>query len=511
MEMKKNKIFVNNSAAEVNSSVMTECETIVPDTKPDLLKILQLDADAKVISYDISDGKINMSIEVNYKILYVPESAKGICSLEATAAAVHTEEINGITADMYCELVPDVEHIEFNLINSRKLAIKSVIGVQCRVMEKLSLEIPEEISGEDIETRQKNVRALNRTVNKNTEIAVDDQLIIAPGKPAIDTMLKNDVSVRNKEIKIIAGKVVAKGEIVVCTLYLPVQSENVMSVEHTLPFTEILDAEGILEENYNNIDFKITKSEFSPVPDSDGDIRAIDCSVRINVHITSDEIIECSVITDAYSTAGNLVVKSSYFEVEEMTESLETTSTIKENIVPAEGIPPILHVYNVVAKPYVTGVLAEGGKVSVEGIIDTYILYISPKEDSPVYSFKEEVPFSLNIETGKIDTDNIIKVKTETNHISYNLNAAGEIELRIVLKNQITAYKMQGIDVINSIEEKEYDASDTPSIVLYFVQNNDTLWDIAKRYHTKATYIEELNELSGGQLKTGQQLLIPKG
>ncbi len=510
MEMKKNKIFVNGFATEANASVMTECETIVPDTKPDLLKVLQLDADAKITSFDVSDGKISMNGTVDYKVLYVPESAKGICSLETTAGFSHTEEINGVTADMYCELTPDVEHIEFNLINSRKLAIKSVIGAHCSVMAKIPLELPTEICGEDVETRQKNICALCRVVNKNCEIQMDEQLIIAPGKPAIDVMLKNDVSVRNKDIKIIAGKVVAKGEIVICTLYLPAGSETVMSVEHSLPFTEILDAEGILEENFNNIDFKILKSSFKPSADSDGDIRMIDCNIKLGVHITSDEKLQCNAITDAYSTAGNLIVKSSYFELEEMTESLETTSTIKENIIPAEGIPPILHIYNVVAKPYITGVSAEGGTICAEGVIDTYILYISPKDDSPVYSFKEEVPFSLNIESGKVDADNIIKVKTETNHISYNLNAAGEIELRIVLTNHITAYKTTGVDIISSVEEKETADTETPSIVLYFVQNNDTLWDIAKRYHTKASYIEELNEL-GGVLRPGQQILIPKG
>ena len=193
-----------------------------------------------------------------------------------------------------------------------------------------------------------------------------------------------------------------------------------------------------------------------------------------------------------------------------MTYNSETSSTVKENVIPADAIPPIQHVYNVVAKPYVNGISAENGMINIEGIIDTYILYISPRDDSPVYSFKEEVPFNLTVDATSVDADNIIKVKTETNHVSYNLNAAGEIELRIVLKNNITAFKTSGADIINSVEEQETDDCDMPSIILYFVQNNDTLWDIAKRYHTKAAYIEELNEL-GGKLCPGQQILIPKG
>ena len=47
------------------------------------------------------------------------------------------------------------------------------------------------------------------------------------------------------------GKVVGthgiKGEVKICTLYLPEASTLPESCTHTLPFTEILDAEGVLE------------------------------------------------------------------------------------------------------------------------------------------------------------------------------------------------------------------------------------------------------------------------
>ncbi len=510
MEMKTNKIFVNDATVETNISVMTECETIVPDTKPDLLKVLQMDAEAKISSCDVSDGKITVSGMVEYKILYVPESTKGICNLEATAAFSHTEEVTTATADMYCYGEVDVEHIEFNPINSRKLSIKSVVGVSCNIMGKTALEIPYELCGDGIEVRREKIKPLSRVINKTAEIITEDRLIIAAGKPAIGVMLKNDVSIRNRDVKVIAGKIVVKGEIVISTLYIPETGDGVMSVEHTIPFTEILDAEGIREENYNRVDFKIAKATFNAAADMEGELREIACNIKMKVFITSDEIMECEVIADAYSTLGNMQVKSRYFKLEEMTEAMELTSTVKENVVPTENIPPVLHIYNVMAKPYITGVSVENGKINAEGVIDTYILYISGKEDSPVHSFKEEVPFNISIDSDKAMADNIIKIKTETNHISYNLNAAGEIELRIVLVNNIAAYASRGMNVITSVEETEKGEEETPTIVLYFIQKGDTLWDIAKRYQTKTSYIEELNG-GGEELTPGKQILIPKG
>ena len=67
------------------------------------------------------------------------------------------------------------------------------------------------------------------------------------------------------------------------------------------------------------------------------------------------------------------------------------------------------------------------------------------------------------------------------------------------------------VTIVDNIESTGIADSKSPSIVLYFVQKDDTLWDIAKRYHTKTEYIEELNGENCKNLKPGNQLLIPRG
>ena len=75
----------------------------------------------------------------------------------------------------------------------------------------------------------------------------------------------------------------------------------------------------------------------------------------------------------------------------------------------------------------------------------------------------------------------------------------------------MTASETGVIDIADKIESSGPADEKSPSIVLYFVQKNDTLWDIAKRYHTKSEYIEELNGEAVNPLKCGSQILIPRG
>ena len=49
-----------------------------------------------------------------------------------------------------------------------------------------------------------------------------------------------------------------------------------------------------------------------------------------------------------------------------------------------------------------------------------------------------------------------------------------------------------------------------PGIVGYIVQPDDTLWDIAKKFHTTVGTIISTNELADDQVKRGQRLLLVK-
>lgn len=510
MDMKKRDIVLNKTAAETSSSVVVECDIIVPDVKPDLLKILQTDAVVVLNKKEVTDGGYSIGGRVDFTVLYVPESAKGVCSLSASADFTDNESHPLAKNGMFMDAAAEIEHLEFNLINSRKINIKAVVGIDMQMMEKLPLSIPSELEGEGIMMKKEKLSGLCRVLQKNDEIKLTDELSIPQGKPTIETLLKSDVALRNKEIKVIAGKIVAKGELSICSLYISEGDGMATFVENCMPFTEILDAQGISEDNYNNIDFHVIKSNVNAIPDADGDLRTLDCDIKLGVSISSDEKVSEDVIADVYSTSKKLNINSNNIEVDSLTSSVEISHTIKENIMPEEELPPISHIYNVVAKPYISSATAQDGKIVLEGIVDTYILYISPKEDSPVYNFKAEIPFSVTLDAPGASTGDKVRSKMTVNHISYNLNAAGEIELRMVISVNAATFGKNAVSVISDISEEEFEHGKGPSIVLYFIQKGDTLWDIAKRYHTKEEYIRKLNNIDGEILTEGMQILIPK-
>ena len=57
---------------------------------------------------------------------------------------------------------------------------------------------------------------------------------------------------------------------------------------------------------------------------------------------------------------------------------------------------------------------------------------------------------------------------------------------------------------------QSHGSSEASGIVGYIVQPDDTLWTIAKKFHTTIGTIISTNELADEQVKQGQRLLLVK-
>ena len=190
MEILKNDIYVNRRAFSDEPEIVDECDSIVPDTKPDILKVLQIDASVCILSRGVSDGKYTLGGNLVYNVLYVPESAKGVCSLSVTHPFSHTQIFADAKEGMFVSVSAETSHIEYNLVNSRKIALKSVVSAGVILTEKICVSLPVEIDGENIMKQPGRFCALSKTVCKTEEITIDNTLSLSDGQDSIGEILK---------------------------------------------------------------------------------------------------------------------------------------------------------------------------------------------------------------------------------------------------------------------------------------------------------------------------------
>ena len=337
---------------------------------------------------------------------------------------------------------------------------------------------------------------------------IRENLEIPNAQSSVNEVLKIDVRISDTDYKTVTGKVVIKGEAGICVLY----TNEEMDIEFTeadIPFTEVLDSEDVSEDTMCDIEYSVCGIESKIEEDSDGDRRLIALDIAVEAQLKAEEEIAFDMISDCYIPGERTITEAEEVEIEELAASPSMQNTIREVIDFGDNGPKVSEVYNVITKASVQKVQLQRGKLLCEGKIEAYILYLSESADNPVYSIKKDIPFSYMMEC-EVPTDGMeAQLKADIRHTSYNLNSAGELELRCILALSSNIVNRRKIKVINSVEKGE-EGGIKNGIVIYFVQNGDTLWDIAKRYSVTCGEIKEFNKLEENRaLTAGERLFIP--
>jgi len=525
LKLKKEIIKLNEVVYAQYGQTMVESDIIVPDVKPDILKILQVDGTAIVTQKMVQQDKIVIQGNVNMNILYHPDGGDTpgrVKSMTSTQMFTHVVDAAGVRPNMsmFCEA--EVENVDFTFLNSRKMNVRLGVGVNVKAFNPMEIEVATDMQEDsNLQTKGEIIRASNVVFEGEREVTVRDQVEVPAGKPAIAEIFKIDTRVNEREIMILENKIVIKGDIDVCTLYSSVdfaavdgedferEVETVNFMEHQIPFNEVLDIEGLMDNMDGEIDYSVKEIFFEIAPDGSGDKRVINLELTVCANVHATEIMEIHSIEDAYSTDGDVEIKKGLYNIEQLIGRSSAQISHRDLAPISSDMPSIAQLINCKSKPMVTGINVEDGKAHVVGMVETSILYLSSDISNPVCAVKHKSEFTHLIEINGMEDQVVCEAKLDVNHVTFNMTTDREVELRFIISLNARAVKATQTEIIEEIHWLECAKIDPrPSIVIYFVQKGDTLWDIAKRYKTTPAAIIEANALEGDTLSVGQQLMI---
>ena len=149
LELVGEPIRINRKIGEDSTQTIVENDIIVPDTKPDIASILLLDGDAWVGGAEAVTDRVLVNGSVKYKILYISEDpeqpVKSITSIIVPVCDGYT----GTAQGMQCRVKCDIEHMEYEILNSRKVNIKAIISLSGKVTEQIEQYITKDITGSE--------------------------------------------------------------------------------------------------------------------------------------------------------------------------------------------------------------------------------------------------------------------------------------------------------------------------------------------------------------------------
>ena len=508
MELLKEQLKFTETRFKDKDVAYVDGDVIVPDVKPDILKVLQVDAVSVITSKEFSDGRLKVSGMIKYNILYIPErEGDNIKSITSEMPFSHALEKKNLSEDDLIDVDTDIERVEFTLLNSRKLNIKTAISVFYKVWEKREISVASGIDYEKAEIIYDKIKTRNLNILDEHSFIIRDRLTIPSGRASISEILKMDINICDREVKAITGKAVEKGNVVVCVLYIDSNGE-LNNIDGEIPFTEVAEIFDLEEDAPCNIEYRLGDFEYNCGMDEDGEARTVDFDIAINSLLTSYEEKEMQIMKDCFCPGCVTDMIYDNVNIENIISVEKNQYTIKEIVASDKKVPQISNVYNVITRPLVLKTIVGNKKIAVEGKMEVYILYITDNSQIPVYSFKKEIPLEFTIENENAVEGMNCFAEIKTEHVTFNQNMASDVEIRCNITVDTKLSRKNDIDIISdcTLCEGEKDSG----IVIYYVQPEDTLWQIAKRYSVAVKDIVKFNNLQDKDvIAEGDRLIIP--
>ncbi len=506
------KIQTSDIVFQKDSRTTVECDIIVPDVKPDILKVLEVSGYISVAEKVVRSGKIYIQGTAHMNVLYAPdgEVSSRVKNLSASQDFTHTIDAGGADGELSLSLEVEPEGFNYTLINSRKLNLRCVALIGAKLSRINELEFPTSAAGDkDVCTKAVPLRLCSPVVNSEGRLVLCTQLDLPSGKPAISEILKTSAHPQSLEFSFAEDKAIAEGQVRLCFLYTSLDDGSVQLSEHTVPFSETLDAVGAEEDMEGEIEYSVSDIYCEVRDDSDGEPRVIGIDLGLCAVVRGFKTHEIEVISDAYSLCGKCNLSSKEMIVEQLIDNSTANLTHKASVTLPDGMPQISRVCDVSVDSSVDGISVAKGEITVSGSLRCNVLYIAEEGDVPLGSFSGESDFTHTFSVPAATENTVCDAKIYTEHTSYTLNGTSGIDLRAVLGLSVRSHEGTSVSAITdiSVEDDECTAP-TPYITIYFVKHGDSLWKIAKKYHTTVSALMECNGLTSDNLAIGQQIKI---
>lgn len=502
MEVVRERITATGHVAEKNIKCSCECNVIVPDKNPDIIKILHVDATCSLLKRTVTNGRLSFEGKVFANVIYLPDGDGGGVKMLPTVFDFNDIlDSSEISEDMCAKLSCDVESLDVNLINSRKISLRATVAVDAELMRDREIEYISTVNSSDAAYKCDEINLYRLLANDECEFRIKDRIDLENG--GLTDIIKCDATITDKEFRLAGSKVIVKGVAMVTMLYSD-ESNSIKNTTARFPFTEVFEVADINETDNIEVCLSVIENECREGRGADS-IPYINAEilVRAELYVRRDECISC--LCDCYCFGAETKSKEESITVERINTLPPTVQSVREIITADNGAPRISAVYNAVAKSRIVSTEKTGNTVTANGVLEASILYLSDNNENPICCRKAEIPISYSFD---ITEAGELMISSECEHISYTLTAAGDVEIRAVVTFCVSCRTENNIKIISDIERGE--EINSSELVIFFAKGGESVWNIAKEYKADPSVVAELNKLDESMpVEKGRRLIIP--
>lgn len=503
----RKNLNLNKGYLKQEISGWIEQDIIVPDNKPDAIKIINIHVNTFVKEIQTLDDKVKIEGKLSYYIIYKSnDTDMSTRGLNVSFPYSQTLNFKGATKNMNVFVKTSVKNVIYSLPNERKVSTKTEVIFKIKVQNPVSVSLINKFKADDnIECKLKTENFNNIIANKKNIIASKEDIMLPKENEDFFEVLKVVPTIKKTEYKESYNKIMVKGDINILFVYLPQGNDaHARSTNLDVPFTGMVELDGINEKSNYDIDYNLKDFDIrSNTEITTSKTLTADYQVEVFVKMFNRE--EVDYVDDFYSQTRNLKYESETLNVEKNNTINDKYIDLKDTISNILGENSRLVDYTVDTN-YILPRLV-GNTVHIEGNAKLNLL-IGNNETRELESKNADILVNQEYTFEDLGKGSNIDVNIFTDEADVTQNG-NDLDVKLKLNARIEIEDVEDINVIDNINDDRLDVSDLDSMNIYIVKGEDTLWSIAKRYKTSIEKIVRINDIEDQEnIDAGQKILI---
>lgn len=506
IKMLKTKVCTNTTVTAQTVEQGIDVDFTLPDYCPPVSRILKCKLIPRINSKNIGAGTAMVDGSATILLIYA-DMENRICSFEYVVPLAKSIELKEDCKGARINCRARSSYCNCRAVTERKMDVHGAVELDIRIVCTAEKEIVCDADCGEVQLRRSVAPATNPMGYCEKGLVIEDDIELSHGQPEISSIIRYEANPCISECKIISGKVLLKGELILRVLYCPVDSSRPVVSRSAVPFSQVMDIEGIHEQCECDTRIDLAYLEVKPKISTSGEIRCLSLNAKLILRTDCFCPDEIPVVLDAYCTRHSSKAQTQNIGFDKI------ISTVNENYICKKRLEfsddALGSVLDMWCETNVSTVRLEGNVAVLCGTVQVCMLVYdvagnATYQERPIeFEFKNNLPHTPD----NFSCDPQIEVV----NCSFTIVDADALEVQVELKICAAVYERKILPVIVDIsvgDELEKSGRLQGAVVAYYAEKGENVWDIARRYNGSVDEIMALNTLESDILEVDKALLI---
>ncbi len=505
--IKTDSTYVSRIIFNETSEQTVDSDFGLPDYCPDIQKILKCRIEPQIDSRNITADRIEIEGTAVVRIIYVDAIKMSVRCTEQSFPYSITSNLKSAPDNAVIQTDIKVSYLNCRALSPRRLNIHGAFNVGIKVIERCSVRTVNHIKGSDIQQKKTTLPYSRLDSVTNQQFTVTETLEQGQGRAAIQSVIRSDVIITKGETNSVSGKLMYKGELLVKLLYLTdLDHGKTDSMEYSIPFSQVIDLGNITGASKIAVRSNVMSHSISLRSEIgfDDPLPVLNAKISLTAFAFTDN--RMTMISDCYSTL---------YDVKQDTEEISLPAllaVLNENIVEKTNVDltdnTAVKVIDVWCESGAAVFSRKDNKPCLCGKYNICILAVD-SEDNIFYTERSS-EFSHIISLPDDCDDITAYLENKCVSAGFRICSDKRIEVRaeMCVTGEIYAKHKEKCVTSLTSDESSPKKNDFGTVVLYFADRSESVWDIARQYCTSAEKIISENELEEDILSSPRILMI---